>query len=92
MPVEQSSNHVCTISPMVAKSQEAFRRDLLQLLKERYRWWVAYHGEERIGFAKSQRELYQECFRRGLKEDQFVVRSIQPDAAEDSAELLTPFV
>lgn len=69
----------CEIPPMIAQSQAAFRRDLPQLLKERPWQWVAYHGQERIGFAKSNTELYQRCLARGLDWDQFVVRSIEPE-------------
>ena len=92
-PAETASNHVCGIAPMIAQSQAAFRRDLPELLKARYRWWVAYRGDERIGFGKTETELYKECFRRGLSEDEFVVRSIQPDAAEEIMEVeFTPWV
>lgn len=91
-PDEPAAKHVCRIPPMVTKSQEAFRRDLPQLLQQRYGWWVAYHGDERIGFAKSQLELYQQCVSRGLTEEQFVVRGIIPDSADESAEMLTPWV
>jgi hypothetical protein len=69
----------CEIPPMIAQSQAAFRRDLPQLLKERPWQWVAYHGDERIGFAKSNTELCQRCLARGLGWDQFVVRSIEPE-------------
>ena len=69
----------CEIPPMIAQSQAAFRRDLPQLLKERPWQWVAYHGDERIGFAKSSTELYQLCLARGLDWIQFVVRSIEPE-------------
>ena len=48
-PHVSAAEHVCTISPMVAKSQEAFRRDLPELLKNHYGQWVAYHGDERLG-------------------------------------------
>ena len=39
--------------PMIQKSIDAFRRDLPELLKTHYRKWVAYHGDERIGFGKT---------------------------------------
>jgi hypothetical protein len=66
----------------IRRSQEAFRRDLRRLLQDRrlYRRWVAYHGDERVGFSPSKRQLYQECLRRGLRPDEFVVRCIQPEA------------
>ena len=77
---EPTDAYVFTIAPMIAKSQEAFRRDLPRLLGERYGQWVAYHGDERIGFGRSQFELYDECIRRGLRDDEFVVRVVAPEA------------
>jgi hypothetical protein len=67
------------IAPGVAASQAAFRRALPELLKKRPRQWVAYHEDELVGFAKSQFDLYEECFRRGLMDDTFVVRLIMEE-------------
>lgn len=60
------------------RAWHAFYRDLTELLKERYRQWVAYHGEQQLGFARTQTELYQECLSRGFQEGEFVVCSIEP--------------
>ena len=81
-PRVSAAEHACTISPMVAKSQVAFRRDLPELLKNRYGQWVAYHGDERLGFGRTQLELYRECLRRGLKDEDFVVWGISPEWPE----------
>jgi hypothetical protein len=43
-----------------------------------------------VGFARKQIDLYEECFRRGLTDDQFVVRCVMPDAADEDVECLTP--
>ena len=59
--------------PMIQKSIAAFRRDLPALLQRHRGSWVAYHGDERIGFGKTQTRLYEECFRRGLTRNDFVV-------------------
>lgn len=69
------------IAPMMLRSQKAFWRDLPELLKlkSKERQWVAYHGEERIGFGKSQTELYQECLRRGVQRGDFYVGKIEED-------------
>ena len=72
---------------MIERSQAAFRRELPELMKTHSREWVAYHGDQRIGFARTQFELYDLCFRRGLHDDEFVVRSIEPEMADD---ILTP--
>jgi hypothetical protein len=67
------------VPPLIEQAQEAFRRDLTQLLQERPGQWVGYAGPQRLGFAKTQTELYQECLRRGLRHDEFLVRCIEPE-------------
>ena len=79
-----------TIPPLVAASQAAFRRALPGLLRQRPRQWVAFHGDERVGFGRTEAELYEACFRRGLAEDQFVVRFILPEPPPD-ADVTPPF-
>jgi hypothetical protein len=56
-------------------SQEAYRRDLPELLKQKklYRYWVAYHRNERIGVACTGKELLEKCLKRGLDDDEFYV-------------------
>jgi hypothetical protein len=68
------------VPPGIRRSQEAYWRDLPELLKikKRGRWWVAYHGDERVGFARSQAELYQECCRRGFKGDEIYLGRVEP--------------
>ena len=72
------------IPPMIESAQKAFESDLNDLLKTHYRQWVAYHGDKRIGFARSQAVLFAQCIRGGLKEDEFVVRSIEPLLADEN--------
>jgi len=71
------------IAPAMLRSQKAFWHDLPELLKlkSKERQWVAYHGEERIAFGKSQTELYQECLRRGAQRGDFYVGKIEEDEA-----------
>ena len=73
------------IPSVIQRCQDAFRRDLPALLQDKKRSgeWVAYHGGDRIGFGKSKTELYQQCLRRGLKSDEFVVRCIAPEMPEE---------
>jgi hypothetical protein len=68
------------IPPGIRRSQEAYWRELPTLLPKvsRKRQWVAYHGDEQIGFGRTQTELYQECYRRGLKEDGFYIGRLRP--------------
>jgi hypothetical protein len=64
---------------MIQKAHDAFVRDLSQLLAERPGQWVAYHGDERIGFAKTKVQLCQECQRRGLDEEEVIVYCIEEE-------------
>ena len=84
---QKSSLRDAAVLPMIARSLESFRRDLPQLLETHYRQWVAYHGDEQIGFGRSQTMLYQECFRRGLKRDEFIVSCIEPGEADEEEEI-----
>jgi hypothetical protein len=44
--------------------------------------WVAYHGDQLVGFAKTARELYQECERRGYRGRDYIVYCIEPELPE----------
>jgi hypothetical protein len=68
------------VPPLVRRSQEAFWRDLPELLKSRRTRgkWVAYHGGERIGIARTDDELIRECLRRGLGKDDYWLYIIEP--------------
>lgn len=68
------------MTPLMFRSQQAFWRDLPELLelRSRKRQWVAYHGNERIGFGETGTDLYQECFRRGLERGEFYVGLLEP--------------
>ena len=73
--------------PMIQKSITAIRRDLPELLKRYRGTWVAYHGDERIGFGKSQTGLYEECLRRGLTRDDFVVCGVEEGVFDPDEEI-----
>jgi hypothetical protein len=62
------------------RSQEAFWRDLPELLKSRRTRgkWVAYHGDERIGLAMGSQALIRECLRRGLRDNDYYLDVIEP--------------
>lgn len=75
-----ASQEPIVIPPMAIKAREAFERDLPRLLQERPRQWVAYHGDKQVGFAKNDLSLYQECARRGIGLDEFLVFPIEPGA------------
>jgi hypothetical protein len=67
---------------LAQQALRAFQRHLPQLWPERPGQWVAYHGEQQIGFALHKHELYQACFQRGLQRDEFVIFCIKPQETE----------
>jgi hypothetical protein len=72
---------VMTEEQQVDRGEQAFRafeRELPQLWEERPGQWVAYRGEERLGFATQKHELYQRCFEQGLVLDEFFIFCIEP--------------
>ena len=64
------------------KALVAFERDLPRLWEERSGQWVAYQGDHLLGFAVRKLELYQQCFERGLKREDFVVFCIEVQETE----------
>src|SRR5689334_17295057 len=68
------------IPPGILRSQQAFWRDLPELLKDKKNQgkWVCYHGEERLGIATSAAPLLRECLRRGLRDDEYDLDVIEP--------------
>lgn len=71
------------VPPMIRRANEAYLRDLPEMLRTHYRQWVAYHGDQRLGFGRSKRQLVGECLRRGLPDDEFVVYSVEPEIPDD---------
>src|SRR3954454_19724851 len=78
------------VAPGILRARQAFLRDLPELLAiPTYdRWTAAYHGDERIAFAASQREVIRECVKRGLADGDCFVGMIVP--FDDDAELDSP--
>jgi hypothetical protein len=65
------------------EGEAAFLKDLPSLLAEYPGNWVAYCGARQIGVARTKAEAYQACYAHGLKEDEFLVRCVEPRAEED---------
>jgi hypothetical protein len=70
------------VQDLAQRALRAFERDLPQLWAERPGQWVAYHGDQQLGFARHKHELYQDCFRHGWKRDDFVIFCIEPQETE----------
>ena len=81
LPVRPTEQRDSEISLLMLRSQQAFWQDLPELLKDERKQgtWVAYHGEERVAFGRSDIEAYQECFRLGLQRGEFYVGRLAAD-------------
>jgi hypothetical protein len=77
-------------SSPVDPSISAFDRDLPNLLRTHHEQWVAYHSGNRVGFGRSQTELFNRCLQRGLKTEEFIVRFVSRAALADHEELEFP--
>jgi len=75
---------VSNVPEGIRRSQEAFFRDLPELLKnKRLRGkWVAYHRDERVKIGRTQTDVIKECNRRDLETDQYDVFVIEPQSQE----------
>ena len=71
------------VSPVLAESLAAFRRDLPGLLKTARGKWVAHHGQQQIGISRTAATLYQRCFRPGLRDHEFLVSYISPEIPDN---------
>jgi hypothetical protein len=58
---------------------ETYRHDLPRLLDERPGQWVAYHGDQLVGFARTDLELYKKCKRCGYRIRDYIVAPIEPE-------------
>ncbi len=57
----------------------AYRRDLPEMLVDHQGEWVAYHGDQRVGFGQSKTKLYQHCLDQGWSSSTFIVLRVFPD-------------
>ncbi len=84
IPCEPIGQEEVNIPEGIRRSQEAFFRDLPELLKHRRLRgkWIAYHGDERVKTGRTQTDVIKECNRRGLETDQYDVFVIEPQSQE----------
>ena len=73
--------------PQIARSVDAFRRDLPDLLSSHAGQWVAYSGDEQVGFARTRRKVCAKCFRRGLTRNDFIAVLVEPGALQPDEEI-----
>ncbi len=82
-PPPRAESEEFEIPPGIRKAQAAFRRDLPALLESHYDQWALYHGDQRIGIARTERELLEECKHRGFKPDDYYLGIIAAYTLDD---------
>jgi hypothetical protein len=80
LPCETSPPAPNGVPAGIRASQEAYWRDLPELLKMKSskRQWVAYHRDRRVGFAADCGALYRRCKREGIPPGEFYVDRLEP--------------
>jgi hypothetical protein len=75
------------ISPAIARSVHSFREAVPDLLKTRYRQWVAIENGRIIKFARSKTRLYRKLERQldsgDIKEEELLVCCVLPEDPDD---------
>jgi hypothetical protein len=72
-----------TVPPLIRSGQEAYLRDLAELLMKHEGQWVAYSGGRRIGIARTRRQADELGFQEGLTKNEFIVLGIDPSDLDD---------
>jgi hypothetical protein len=73
------------ISPAIQRSLEAFRAALPELLKAKTerQVWVAFCGDQLVGFGRTKAHLFQVCRERGIARGTFVIRMVEPKTTDE---------
>jgi hypothetical protein len=71
------------VHPMIQKALDKHRRDLPELMKTHAYQWAAYHGEQRLGFGRSQRKLYRKYLDRGVSSEELIVFGVEPELPDE---------
>ncbi len=76
-PVDQKQGEQLAGLSLAEQAESAFQKDLPRLLAERAGQWVAYHGPQLLGFARTDLELYRQCRARNIPAGESIVRPIE---------------
>lgn len=89
MTQKDATTHVPKTPVGIARSRDAFLRDLPELLANpKYdRWSVLYQREKQIAIAETEIELIRECNRRGIREEDCYIGCICPHSDDEVEEI-----
>src|SRR5437660_892525 len=67
----------------ILQARAAFQRDLPRLLQLHAGAWVAHSADGCIAVGSTKTEVHQQCLRRGLPPEQFLVARVEPQEANE---------
>ena len=71
------------VAPLIYHGEEAYLRDLRELIKRHRGQWAVYSGDRRVGITRTKQQAFELAFKEGLKDDEFVVTGIDPSHLDD---------
>jgi hypothetical protein len=71
-----------TIPPPIWYGEDAYLRDLRELLKNHKGQWAVYSGDRRVGITRTDRQARELAAKEGLKRGEFLLRLIDPSDLE----------
>jgi hypothetical protein len=70
--------HYDRLSKLIQRAHGTFIRELPELLKRHRGQWVAYHGDQRLGFSRDDMKLYKQWYARGVPHGELGVFRVVP--------------
>ena len=72
-----------SVPPLIWYGEDAYLRDLRELIKNHQGQWVVYSGDRRVGITRTERQAFELAAKEGLKHDEFFVCGIDPSDLDD---------
>jgi hypothetical protein len=72
-----------SVPPLIWYGEEAYLRDLRELIKDHQGQWAVYSGDRRLGITRSKQQAFELARKEGLKRGEFLVRGIDPADLDD---------
>lgn len=79
---QPTGSHRVMLPPGIEHALRVFKAHFPDLIAKHEKRWAACDTERLLWVGDSHEVLYKRCLKRGLKEDEFIVLCILPDATE----------
>jgi len=71
-----------SMPPLIWYGEDAYLRDLRELLKNHQGQWAVYSGDRQVGITRTDWQALELAAKEGLKNDEFLLRQIDPSDLE----------